>query len=212
MASRTIKSIIALLALALLLWLVPPFHVVPLRAARQQSAEAAFHAAAFVERLWSERLLKSASQGVDAAKLLAELQKDPKAAREKYGRMVGLSSTCYYYVSGTGRVVAVTNSSISLALGDGAAVPDVIVETGNIFGNAVRDGTGLLNVNDFPNSRDFNDISSEINRRIEERVLPSLRAKASVGARVRFAGCAEISSEEIDLHPLRIVPVVAEVL
>ncbi len=84
------------------------------------------------------------------------------------------------------------------------------LETGNIFGNAVRDGTGLLNVNDFPNSQDFNALSSEINRRIEQQVLPALRKAAAVGATVRFAGCAEIVDEDTDLHPLRIVPFIVE--
>ena len=57
-------------------------YCVPLQAARQQSADAAFNAAAFVERLWSERLLKSADQATDAVVLLAETKRDRKAARE----------------------------------------------------------------------------------------------------------------------------------
>ena len=32
----------------------------------------------------------------------------------------------------------------------------MLIETGHIFGNAVRDGTGLLDVNDYPNSQEFN--------------------------------------------------------
>ena len=55
---------------------------------------------------------------------------------------------------------------MSLSLGT-EAKPEVIIQTGNIFGNAARDATGLLDVNIFANSRDFNDIASEINRRID---------------------------------------------
>jgi hypothetical protein len=37
-----------------------------------------------------------------------------------------------------------------------------------------------------------------------------LQKSASVGAKVRFVGCAEIADEETDLHPLRIVPFIVE--
>ena len=83
--------------------------------------------------------------------------------------------------------------------------------TGLVFGNAVRDGTGLLNVNDYPNSQDFNDISAELNKLIETRVQPKLRERAKVGATIRFTGCAEVSDESTDLHLLKLIPIQAEV-
>ena len=57
----------------------------------------------------------------------------------------------------------------------------------------------------------LNAISAEINRHIEEQVLPNLRTKAVVGAIVHFAGCAEIADEGTDLHTLLVVPVSAVV-
>lgn len=114
-----------------------------------------------------------------------------------------------------------TSAAATRAAGTGAASDaatgaageaDVVLESGNIFGNAARDGTGLVDVNRFANSQDFNAISSEINRRIEERVLPALREQAVVGATVRFVGCAEVVSEETDLRPLRVVPLSATVV
>ena len=89
--------------------------------------------------------------------------------------------------------------------------PEVVLPVGLLFGNAVRDGTGLLNVNDYPNSQDFNDISQALNRIIETRVLPSLRERAKVGATVRFVGCTEIADESGDLRPLRVVPIQVDV-
>ena len=209
--NRAAPILIAIVVLCAGIWLVPLVHFVPLKSARQHSTEATFNPSAFAETFWSERLLESMDKAVDAAVLLAEIKQDPKEAREKHGRTLGLSGTYYYFVSGTGRILTVDKESVSLTLGAKDSTVDIILETGNIFGNAVRDGTGLIDVNDYPNSRDFNDISSEINRRIEERVLPPLRAKAAVGATVHFAGCAEISDETTDLHPLVLVPIVAEV-
>jgi len=195
---------------AVLLYFLPLFHVVPLDRAKQSVAGAAFDPAAFVDRFWTERLIPGAARAVDATELVAAVQEDRQSARRTHGRSVGMGRVYYYFVAGTGRVVSVEKNHVGLSLHDGQTQVQVSLETGNIFGNAVRDGTGLLNVNDFPNSQDFNALSSEINGRVEQQVLPALRKMAAVGATVRFVGCAEIMDEDTDLHPLRIVPFIVE--
>jgi predicted lipoprotein len=189
-----------------LVYFFPLFHVVPLGNAGRHEVGSAFDTVAFVDRFWAERLIPGAARAVDAAELVAAVQRDRQSARRAHGRSVGLGGVYYYFVAGIGRVVSVENDSLRLSLRDGQSQVQVSLETGNIFGNAVRDGTGLLNINDFPNSQDFNAVSSEINRRIEKRVLPELRKLAAVGATIRFVGCAEITDEDMDLNPLRIVP------
>jgi predicted lipoprotein len=195
---------------SVLVYFLPLFNVVPLRQAGPRAAAAAFDPAAVVDRFWTERLIPGAARAIDAADLVAAMHQDRESARRAYGRRVGLGGANYYYfVAGTGRVVSVGKDSVGLSLRDGQPDVQVALETGNVFGNAVRDGTGLLNVNDFPNSQDFNALSSQINRRIEQQVLPELRKRAAVGARVRFVGCAEVMDEDTDLHPLRVVPFIA---
>lgn len=195
---------------AVLLYFLPLFHVVPSDVARQRVAEAAFDPVTFVERFWTERLMPGTAGAVDAADLIAAVQQDRQAARQTYGRRVGLGDVYYYFIAGVGRVVSVDKSSVGLAVHDGQEQAQVALAVGPIFGNAVRDGTGLLDVNDFANSQDFNALSAEINRRIEQRVLPDLRHLATLGAPIRFLGCAEIVDEDSDLQPLRIVPFVVE--
>ena len=92
----------------------------------------------------------------------------------------------------------------------GTTNTEVSLQTGLLFGNAIRDGTGLLNVSDYPNSQDFNAISEALNRLVETRVQPKLREAAKVGAMIRFVGCAEVGDESTDLKPLKVVPVLAE--
>lgn len=200
-------------ACVVVLWFWPLFHIVPLEQAKQESeaAEAeSFEPTAFVDRFWVEQLIPAEVHAVDALELIATIREDHEAARKTHGRSVGLSSTYYYFVSGTGRVARVERNSVTLAIEQDADVAEVLLETGPIFGNAVRDGTGLLDVNDYANSQDFNAISSEINRRIEADVLPTLREAAKVGSTVRFAGCVQVSDETTDLSPLRVVPFIAE--
>jgi predicted lipoprotein len=195
---------------AVLLYFVPLFYVVPLDVGGQRAAGAAFDPAVFVDRFWTERLIPGTGGAVDATELIAAVQQDRHTARQTFGRRMGLGGVYYYFVAGSGRVVAVDRNSVGLALRDEQQRAEVSLEAGPIFGNAVRDGTGLLDVNDFANSQDFNALSAEINRRIEQHVLPNLRHMASVGTRIRFVGCAEIMDEDTDLNPLRIVPFLVE--
>ncbi len=113
-------------------------------------------------------------------------------------------------MSGKGVVTDVAKDSVSLKF-EGSDAADVVLETGNVFGNAARDATGLLDVNDYPNSRQFNDIAAELNRRIEEDVLPALRSNAVAGATVRFTGCAEIADDGTAVLPLRLIPLRVEI-
>src|SRR6185436_6769433 len=130
-------------AVLVLLWLVPPFRIVSLKAARQGLGAKAFDAASFVDQFWKERLIPAADRAADAAALLRELRADPKAARAKYARNVGLGDTHYYFIKGEGRVVKVDGKGISLAVDPDSSTAQIIITTGNIFGNSVRDGSGL---------------------------------------------------------------------
>ncbi|MFK7735070.1 MAG: DUF2291 family protein [Pirellulaceae bacterium] len=196
------------------LWFLPLFHIVPLDESDQKSmaAEAeSFDPRAFVEKFWAEQLTPAATRSTDAQTLVAAIETEPEIAAETHGRRVGLSRGYYFFISGTGRVTRVDRNAIALLLHEDAGDAQVLLETGPIFGNAVRDGTGLLDINDFANSQDFNRISAEINQRIEALVLPTLRENAKVGMAVRFVGCVEITDETTDLRPLRVVPFIAEV-
>ena len=73
---RLLRLIAGVLGLGLFFYLVPMFHVVPLKAARQQSAKAVFDAAAYVDTFWRGPLLESAQNAVDAAELLAAFRQD----------------------------------------------------------------------------------------------------------------------------------------
>lgn len=176
-----------------------------------KKAEAAFDPAEFAETFWNERLLKSFSQAVPAQTLIAAIQSDPAAAGKKFSRSLGLSDSYFYFIAGRGRVLEVTEDEITLAVTESATEAEVSLQVGFLFNNAIRDGTGLLNVNNFPNSQDFNAISEALNHIVETRVQPALREQAKVGSVIQFVGCAEVDDETMDLKPLKVVPIQAEV-
>jgi predicted lipoprotein len=209
--NRLVAWLLAALALAILCWLLPLFHVVPLERAMKEKAAATFDPDQFAKKFWDEQLLRSLDRAVKAEVLLPEIQLDPAAARKKFSRSVGMGESYFYFISGQGRVLSATNDEVSIAITAGVTSPEIVLPTDPPFSSAVRDGTGLLDINNYPNSQDFNGISSALNRLVEMRVLSGLREQAKAGATMRFVGCAEVKDESTDLKPLRVVPIKVEV-
>jgi predicted lipoprotein len=207
MIRRLILPIAAATGVAVTAWAFPLFHIVPLDKARESKEEANVNAAEFAKRFWNERLTPALSRASDARAVLDAIDGDFRAARGQYGRTVGISNSYFVFIQGAGRIVNADSKGVGLAVRDRGAGPDVVLPVRMVFGNAVRDATGLLDMDRFPNSRDFNDIATALNHIVETRVLPELRDRAVVGRKIRFVGCAEVSPDAKRRKPLKLVPV-----
>jgi predicted lipoprotein len=204
---RVVRYVIAIVLVSGFFRLFPLFHVVQLTNATEQTRNV-FDAAQFAESFWNGKLIPSAhSSSVRAGVLLPAILADAAAARRKYAHGAGLGDTYFYFVSGSGRVKSVADAEVTLTVTNAGNDAEVSLETGLVFGDALRDGTGLLNPSDFPNSQNFNDISAALDHIAESRVLPALRKEARVGANIAFAGCAEVDDESTDLRPLKVIPI-----
>ncbi len=188
-------------------WAFPPFHIRSLKQVKADIAGATFNPTNFVEQFWSAKLLPATEQAADAAKVLEAIVAGPQKVRDQFGRTVGVSSSYFLFLRGTGRVVRVDADNVGLSLKAEGSEAEIVVPLGLVFGNAVRDGTGLLNSSSYPNAQEFNDISAGLNHIVETQVLPDFQRLAAVGKRVQFAGCVEVADEETDLKPLKLVPI-----
>jgi len=207
---RAVRWFIAIVVIAGVCWLFPLFHVVTLKTAAAEKAAVTFNATLFAETFWTNQLVPALPKCSPAEALIALIQTDPAVAKKKYSRGAGGGDSYFYFVSGAGKIIAVSDDEISIAVTAGSTNAEISLQTGLIFGNALRDGTGLLSPSDYPNSQDYNDISAALNHIVETSVLPNLKAQAKVGAKISFAGCAEVDDEAADLKPLKVVPVRAE--
>jgi predicted lipoprotein len=195
-----------LLLLGIIGWFFPLFHVVSREALRAEREQKEFRAGEFVKDFWAAKLTPALTDAEDAVTVLAALRESPEQAGTMYGRKVGLGRSTLYFLRGTGTIVAVDKNHVGVKLGGDTGDADVFLETGLLFGNVVRDATGLLSGDDFPNSQQFNEISTELNRTIEASVLPPVKERAQVGDAVEFVGCAEVTNVPRDIAPLKLVP------
>jgi predicted lipoprotein len=193
--------------MGLLTWVFPLFHIVPFDNVRAlKAAEKHVDPAVLAEHFWREQLPTELTKAHDLRVVLGAIVTDVQGARHKFGRTVGISSSFLVLIQGSARVVGVDSKNITLSLRGDSSEPDVLLRAGLISGNSVRDVTGLLNMNDFANSQDFNAIAMELNRLVEERVLPEVREGAVVGEDLQFIGCAEITGDAKQQKPLKVIP------
>ena len=194
-------------AVALALYAFPPFHIRSLQPAgvRVAAAPGAIDVPRFAEKFWNEKLTLSATQGVDVHLLFAALNESPAHAAEKYGPRAGIGGKAFFLVSGEARVTSVDRRGVWLSV-QGERAPRLVLITGPVFGNALRDVTGLIDIKDF-SSFDFNALGAELNRLAEARAQPALRSAGQPGATLSFLAAGEIDDASGEQPVLRLVPI-----
>ena len=164
---RVVWITVLLVAVAAWCWLLPPFHVISLRQLQKKEQLAVFDGADFARNFWDKKLIPATATAVDAAGLSAALNQDYAAAQKKFGHSPGFSSTTSFFIKGSGQITAVDKDAVHVALDGTTNAPDIELLTGLIFGNIVRDASGLLDASDFPNSQNFNAIAAGLNHIVE---------------------------------------------
>jgi predicted lipoprotein len=179
--------------------------------AKEQAERKTFDPEEYARDFWDNKLMKNLDRAMDAQTLLELLNTDIKKARDKYGRTLGISSVCCFLLSGQGTVISMSKDGVFVSMEAPRSDPDIIIATSYIFGNAIRDASGLVDADQFPNSRDFNNISEQINKIVATRVIPPFLEKVEKGVTVRFVGAAEVSEDEPKIHPLYVIPILLEI-
>ena len=175
----------------------------PLDQKLAEGKEITFDAKSFVDGIWENELFAAYDSAPDLSVLLDQLKSDPELTFELESKSLGIGNIGYFKVKGEGLVLNVNENNLMLLVGDQV----VELETEFIFGNAIRDASGLIQVNDYDKTSDFNLISETINDKIRTEVIPGLRANVKKGNIVLFQGAIELNKAHLDLNQLEVIPV-----
>lgn len=141
---------------------------------------------------------------IDSAVELSELKQllstEPQEAFDRYSHALGIGNLRYFLIKDTGVADMVGSDEVTLK-------DKTRIATEFIFGNSVRDASGVINVNEFVNTMDFNNVSAEINKIIREQVLPPFRANVKEGSTIKVIGAIELNKEHLDLSDIEIIPI-----
>lgn len=168
-----------------------------------KAGSTAFDAAGYARDFWEKKLTPGLSKAVDLTVLTALLKTDKEKAFTEHSHALGIGNIRYFLVKGEGIVNDVDENEVKLEAGGS----EVRIATEYIFGNAVRDASGAIDINAFTNSMDFNNVSAEINKLIRENVVPPFKSAVKKGDRVVFHGAIELNREHLQLNDVEIIPV-----
>jgi predicted lipoprotein len=171
-----------------------------------------FNAAQYAENFWNTKLLPNLNKAVSLNQLTTMLSTDPAKTFETYSHALGIGNLRYFLVRGKGTITSVNEDDITVQLQNDNTKKNITIATEYIFGNAVRDATGLVNINEFKKTMDFNNVSAEINKIIRAKVLPAFKANAKKGSTIEFVGAIELNKEHLDLSHIEVIPVEVQVL
>ena len=199
-----LKYCAAILVLGILLY--NSVYIQPLDKVSATADSQVFDPVAYAQNFWQNGLPKETARAVETSVLLNLLNSDMTQAIEKYGRTLGIASFHSFLVKGKGRITEISDYGLLISLDDDSGV-NVLLMTLDLFGNAIRDASGLIDVADFANSMEFNTISVEINNIVRKDFVPQALEEASIGREVHFTGAVQLSENDPAIQPLSLIPI-----
>lgn len=172
-----------------------------------KAGTASFNARKYAEDFWIKKLTPALEKSAEAGQLLSLLRTDKDKAFKDHAHALGIGNIKYFLVKGTGKVTEVEENQVLIRVESEHEKPEMRIATEYVFGNAVRDASGTIDINEFSNSMDFNSVSSEINKIIREKVIPPFKSKVKKGDVVEFTGAIELNQEHLKLDNIEILPV-----
>lgn len=173
----------------------------------KKAAGEKFDAAAYSKKLWEESLPPKLDSAVALTNLIRAIEADPAEAFSKYSNAMAIGNYRYTLVKVVGTVATINEDDITLQMNYDDSLMVVKLATEFIFGNAIRDASGLLDIKDFANTTDLNNISEELNKKIRTTVLPSFKRQVKLGNKIEVTGAVEINKEHIRVNGLELLPV-----
>jgi predicted lipoprotein len=171
-----------------------------------------FDAVAFSKKLWKEKLPTKLDSAVELATFIKAAQSNPADAFSKYTNALGIGNYRYALIKTEGIVADIKEDDITLQVKYGDSLMTAKLATEFIYGNAIRDASGLVDVKDFPNTMDLNNISEELNKTVRKTVLPAFKAAVKKGDKIIITGAIEIHKEHIKWNELEIIPVQLQIV
>ncbi len=205
MRNRVLKYIITIAAIAFL-----GYNSVYLRKLDEVKWEPSsnnFDPENFARSFYHDRLLPHADSALEVNTLISLLNTDPDNTFKQHSRAAAIGNIRFFLVRGEGTIAFIGEDATTVQLKNSQIKSSIHIVTEFVYGNSIRDASGLVNLNDFGSSSDFNNISESLNKLIRTEVLPQFRKMSKQGMNMRFTGAVELNQKYMDLDTIEVVPI-----
>lgn len=175
--------------------------------ASESTAQGRFNAADFSAELWKNGLSAKLDSAVELTTLIRALETNPAEALVKYSNALAIGNYRYSLVKLQGIVSAINEDDMTIQVSHADSLLKVKLVTEYVYGNAVRDASGLVDIKNISDPAALNNISAALNKMVRTTVLPAFKKQAKQGQKVEVAGAVEINKEHIRFNALELIPV-----
>lgn len=174
--------------------------------AMKQPGDRTFDAALFARQLWAEKMQAKLDSAPALGLLMQEVTADREAGLKKYSHALGIGNYRFSLVQVNAVVTDVKEDEIDIRIPAGDSVLAAVLATEFIYGNAIRDASGLVDIRDFPNTNELNAVSEELNKIVRITVLPSFVTSVKKNDRLVITAAIELNKEHIKWNGLELLP------
>jgi len=171
-----------------------------------------FDAVDFSKKLWEEKLPVKMDSAIELTNLITVIQTSPVEAFSKYSNAIGIGNYRYSLVRATGTVAVINEDDIIIQVSHADSLMTIRLVTEYVYGNALRDASGLVDIKDFTNTADLNNISEELNKTVRISLLPEFKKQVKQGDKVEVIGAVEFNKEHISFKDMELIPARIKIL
>lgn len=170
---------------------------------RNSQKNAKFDFNTFADSLYYNGILKS-TQAIEINQLLALTKVNADSAFKTYGNRLGIGESAYFMVNAIGKIIEKNEGELKVTTQNGTTL---IIDTKYIFGNAIRDASGLVKLTDFKTNADFNKVSEALNTVIREKAIPKNLNNIINGNIISVTGAIKLKKGKTNNQILNILPI-----
>jgi predicted lipoprotein len=182
------------------------------RLSEVKASSTSFDAKTYAKKYFNNKLIPSLDDAVEINQLVSLLQNNKEQTFEKYSHALGIGNIRYFLIKGEGQVMSINENNVSVLAKADTNQKLLRIATEFVFGNAIRDASGKIDINEFSNTIDFNNVSAEINKIVRTKVLPPFKGTVKKGDTVQFAGAIELNKEHLNMEDIEVIPVQLKII
>lgn len=168
----------------------------------KKAQKESFDFKAYADSIYYKGILKS-KKTIPLTSLIASVKKDQKEAFKSYGNRLGIGNSAYFMIKSTGKIIDIKDGIYTVADEKNGVV---FIDTKYIFGNDLRDASGLVKLTDFKTNAQFNKVSESLNEIVRNEVISKEIKTVKLGDSISFSGAIKLSKKQILFTDLLIIP------
>ncbi len=174
----------------------------------KKATDKQFDAGEFAKNLWEGEMQTSINNGIELPLLLKSISENAEVAFDQRTHALAIGNYRYAMVKVKGEIMAVNENEVlvSVTLPHADSLLTVAITTEFVYGNAVRDASGLLDARDFNNASDLNNIAEALNELVRKNIVPEIRKTAKQNNTVEIIGAVQLNREHVAKEMLEIIP------